>query len=47
MGHLDGSVANTNVNSNPHGMTEERIVTDRGHWCGNLIRHRTSIELSK
>ncbi len=36
MGHLDGSV--TNNNYNPHGMTRERIIADRGHWCSNLIR---------
>ena len=47
MGHLDGSVANTNDNSNPHGMTQEMIIADRGQWCGNLIRRRTSIVLSR
>lgn len=38
MGHLDGSVANSNYHSNLHGMTRERIIADRGNWCRNLIR---------
>lgn len=41
MGHLDGSITGNNANSNPHGMTHERIITDRGQWCRNLSRRST------
>lgn len=38
MGHLDVSVINSKVNINPHGITREGIIADRGHWCRNLLR---------
>ncbi len=41
IGHLDGRIINDNLN--PYGMTENRIIIDRGNWCTNLVRRSSSL----